>query len=162
MYAPDITYTDVTTFGRTIVGIDDFVTYNFAFFEVIPDWRYDPLPDQVYIDVTPEGKVRTMIRYIGSGHWSGGLRLHPYEEAAPVIYGDGRFIQAPAVDRYHFNADGLMEEGETRYDILDGLQRGGVLPRDDSWALRTLFSASKVPATLNRARRRIPILSRRA
>ncbi|AZG47218.1 nuclear transport factor 2 family protein [Gordonia insulae] len=92
LYAPDIRYTDVTTFGRTIVGIPEFVKYNFAFFDAIPDWRYDPLPDQVYIDVTPEGTVRTVIRYIGSGHWSGPLRLHPYDDTAPVIYGTGRFI----------------------------------------------------------------------
>ncbi|MYR08237.1 nuclear transport factor 2 family protein [Gordonia sp. SID5947] len=155
LYAPDIKYTDVTTFGRTIVGIDDFVTYNFAFFDAIPDWRYDPLPDQVYIDVTPEGTVRTVIRYMGSGHWTGPLRLHPYDETAPTIYGNGRFIQAPAVDRYHFNAEGLMEEGETLYDFLDGVQRAGILPRDDSWQFRTLMAASKVPAITRRMGQRL-------
>jgi hypothetical protein len=150
LYAPDIRYTDVTTFGRTIVGIDEFVKYNFAFFDAIPDWRYDPLPNQVYLDVTPESRVRTVIRYIGSGHWTGPLRLYPYDESAPVIYGNGRFIQCPAVDRYHFNADGLMEEGETLYDFLDATQRGGVLPRDDSWQFRALMAASKLPALLAR------------
>ena len=59
LYAPDIRYTDVTTFGRTIVGIDEFVKYNFAFFDAIPDWRYDPLPDQVGLwkgrPVPPDG-----------------------------------------------------------------------------------------------------------
>lgn len=155
LYAPDIRYTDVTTFGRTIVGIDDFVTYNFAFFDAIPDWRYDPLPDQVFMDVTPEGKFRFVIRYIGSGHWTGPLRLFPYDDTAPAIHGDGRFIQAPAVDRYQFNADGLMDEGETLYDILDALQRGGVLPRDDSWQLHALFAASKVPAAVSKVQRRL-------
>ncbi|WP_227981303.1 nuclear transport factor 2 family protein [Nocardia spumae] len=150
LYAQDVRYTDVTTFGRTIVGIDEFVKYNFAFFDAIPDWRYDPLPNQVYLDVTPEGNVRTVIRYIGSGHWTGPLRLYPYDESAPVIHGNGRFIQCPAVDRYHFNADGLMEEGETLYDFLDATQRGGILPRDDSWQFRTLMAASKIPALLSR------------
>ncbi len=131
------------------------MTYNFAFFDAIPDWRYDPLPDQVYLDVTPEGTVRTVIRYIGSGHWTGPLRLYPYDESAPCIYGNGRFIQAPAVDRYHFNADGLMAEGETLYDILDGLQRGGVLPRDDSWLFHGMFAASRIPVAAQAAWRRL-------
>ncbi|WP_245662824.1 hypothetical protein [Nocardia vermiculata] len=107
----NIRYTDVTTLGRTIVGIDEFVKYNFAFFDAIPDWRYDPLPNQVYPDVTPEGPGRTVIRYMGSGHWTGPLRSYPYDESTPVIYGNGRFVQCPAVDRYHFNAEGLLEEG---------------------------------------------------
>lgn len=150
LYAPDVRYTDVTTFGRTIVGIDEFVKYNFAFFDAIPDWRYDPLPGQAYLDVTPEGLVRTVIRYIGSGHWTGPLRLYPYDDTGPVIYGNGRFVQCPAVDRYHFNAGGLMKEGETLYDFLDATQRGGILPRDDSWQFRLLMAASKVPALLSR------------
>lgn len=154
LYAPDMRYTDVSAFGKTIVGLDEFVKYNFAFFDAIPDWRYDPLPDQVYIDVTPDGRVWTVIRYIGSGHWDGPLRLYPYDESAPVVHGTGRFLQCPAVDRYHFNADGLLEEGETLYDIVDGTQRAGVLPRGDSRALRFLFGASKVPATIESWRRR--------
>ncbi|ORB32258.1 nuclear transport factor 2 family protein [Mycolicibacterium parafortuitum] len=156
LYAADVRYTDVSTFGHTIVGIDEFVKYNFAFFEAIPDWRYDPLPDQVYIDVKPDGTVRTVIRYIGSGHWTGALRLHPFDDSAPRVHGNGQFIQCPAVDRYHFNADGLMQEGETLYDLVDGLQRGGVLPGGDSWQLRALFAASWIPSALTRASRRIP------
>ncbi|OFB40346.1 hypothetical protein BA059_10045 [Mycolicibacterium sp. (ex Dasyatis americana)] len=158
LYAPDIKYTDVSTFGHTIRGIDEFVTYNFAFFEAIPDWRYDPLPDQVYLDVKPDGTVRTMIRYIGSGHWTGALRLHPFDDSAPRVYGTGQFIQCPAVDRYHFNKDGLMEEGETLYDIVDGLQRGGILPGGDSRLLRGLFGLSKVPATASRLTRGVNTL----
>ncbi|MGK8506876.1 nuclear transport factor 2 family protein [Nocardia asiatica] len=150
LYTADVRYTDVTTFGRTIVGIDEFVKYNFAFFDAIADWRYDPLPGQVYLDVTPEGRVRTVIRYIGSGHWTGPLRLYPYDDSAPALYGDGRFIQCPAVDRYHFNADGLMEEGETLYDAFDVTQRAGILPRDDSWQFRALLAASKIPAFTSR------------
>lgn len=157
LYAQDVKYTDVTTFGRTIVGIDEFVKYNFAFFDAIPDWRYDPLPDQVYIDVQPDGTVRTVIRYIGSGHFSGGLRLYPYDDSAPVIYGDGRFIQAPAVDRYHFNKDGLMDEGETLYDFLDAVQRAGIMPKDDSIAFRTLMSASKIPSLVGKVRQKVGI-----
>ncbi|WP_068271579.1 nuclear transport factor 2 family protein [Aldersonia kunmingensis] len=154
LYAQDVRYTDVTTFGRTIVGIDEFVKYNFAFFDAIPDWRYDPLPEQAYIDVQPDGTVRTVIRYMGSGHWSGPLRLYPYDDSAPTIHGTGRFIQAPAVDRYHFNKDGLMIEGETLYDFLDGVQRAGILPRDDSFAFRTLMGASKIPAVVQKIGRR--------
>ncbi|MBJ7328624.1 MAG: hypothetical protein JHC95_01935 [Solirubrobacteraceae bacterium] len=155
LYAADLRYTDVTTFGRTIVGIDDFVTYNFAFFDAIPDWRYDPLPDQVFLDVTPDGEVRTVIRYIGSGHWDGPLRMYPYDKSAPAIQGNGRFVQCPAIDRYHFNADGLMQEGETLYDFLDATQRGGVLPADDSWQFKLLMGASKIPAAVQDVRRKV-------
>ncbi|MEV5834459.1 nuclear transport factor 2 family protein [Nocardia sp. NPDC052112] len=150
LYTPDVRYTDVTTFGRTIVGIDEFVKYNFAFFDAIPDWRYDPVPGQAYLDVTPEGMVRTVIRYIGSGHWSGPLRLYPYDDTAPTLYGDGRFIQCPAVDRYHFDHNGLMCEGETLYDAFDVTQRAGILPRDGSWQFRALLGTSKIPALLSR------------
>ncbi|MGW0017429.1 nuclear transport factor 2 family protein [Rhodococcus sp. NPDC003382] len=150
LYAQDLRYVDPTTFGRTIVGIDEFVRYNFAFFDAIPDWRYDPLPDQVYVDVQPDGTVRTVIRYIGSGHFSGALRLYPYDDSAPVIYGDGRFIQAPAVDRYHFGPDGLMSEGETLFDFLDAVQRAGILPRDDSLPFRALMAASKLSVLARR------------
>ncbi|MGW8815988.1 nuclear transport factor 2 family protein [Gordonia terrae] len=157
LYATDLRYTDVTTFGRTIVGIDDFVTYNFAFFDAIPDWRYDPLPDQAYIDIQPDGTVRTVIRYIGSGHFSGALRMYPYDRSAPTIYGDGRFIQAPAVDRYHFDADGLMEEGETLYDFIDAVQRAGIMPRDDSKLVRSLFAASRLPVLARGVRERLGV-----
>lgn len=152
LYAPDLRYTDVTTFGRTIVGIAEFEKYNFAFFDAIPDWRYDPIPDQVYLDVTPEGLVRVMIRYIGSGHWSGPLRLYPYDDSAPVVYGTGRFVQCPAVDRYHFGPDRRMTEGETLYDAFDAFQRGGILPRDDSVAFKVLTSASRLPALVTQLR----------
>jgi hypothetical protein len=150
LYTSDLIYSDVTAFGRPIVGIPDFVTYNMAFFDAIPDWRYDPIPDQVYVDVTPEGKVRTVIRYVGSGHWDGPLRLFPYDKSAPAAYGPGTFIQVPAVDRYHFNEDGLMEEGETLYDALDALQRAAILPRDDSFAFKAIFAATKVPGAARR------------
>nr|WP_228820978.1 hypothetical protein [Nocardia abscessus] len=42
LYTADVRYIDVTTLWRTIVGINEFVKYNFAFFDAIPDWRYDP------------------------------------------------------------------------------------------------------------------------
>lgn len=154
-YAADLRYHDPSTLGATIVGIDDFVTYNFAFFDAIPDWRYDPLPNQVYVDITPEGTARMVVRYIGSGHWTGPLKFHPYDESAPALYGNGQFLQCPAVDRYHFNDDGLMEEGETLFDLLDGLQRLGAVPRGDSWQFRAISAASRATATYQKARCRV-------
>lgn len=50
-------------------------------------------------------------------------------------------MQCTAVDRYHFNADGLMCEGETLFDLLDATQSAGVLPSDDSWLFRALMGA---------------------
>ncbi|NPV60822.1 MAG: nuclear transport factor 2 family protein [Actinobacteria bacterium] len=144
LYTPDLQYTDVTSFGRTMVGLDEFVRYNFAFFDAIPDWRYDPLPGEVFIDLAPDGEVRVVVRYLGSGHWSGPLRLYPYDEKAPTIYGTGAFIQCHGVDRYYFNKDGLMYKGDTSYDIFEGLQAAGILPRDDSFLFKAMLKPTRL------------------
>ena len=94
------------------------------------------------------------IRYIGTGHFSGGLKFYPYDDDAPMLHGNGTFVQCAAIDRYHFNADGLMYEGETVFDLLDATQSAGILPGDDSLVFKTLFSASRIPAMLNRFRSR--------
>ncbi|OBI10271.1 hypothetical protein A5715_10735 [Mycolicibacter heraklionensis] len=153
LYTPDLRYKDPTTFGRIIVGLEEFERYNFSFLDAIPDWRYDPLPGQVYFDVTPEGETRVIVRYIGSGHFSGTLRFYPYDESAPAIHGVGTFVQCTALDRYHFNADGLMYEGETLFDLLDATQSAGVLPSGDSWLFRALMGASRLPRLVQNARR---------
>lgn len=158
LYTPDLRYKDVSSFGRTIVGLDEFVKYNFAFLDAIPDWRYDPLPGQIYLDLTPEGEVRIVVRYIGSGHWTGPLRLYPYDETAPAIYGTGIFVQCAAVDRYHFTADRRMYEGETLYDMLDAAQSAGILPRDDSWLFHALMKSTKLLGTFRNIRQRAPLL----
>jgi len=144
LYTADLRYLDPTTFGRELVGLDEFVAYNFAFFDAIPDWRYDPLPGQVFFDITPEGEVHMMIRYIGSGHFSGSLRFHPYDETAPVLHGPGTFVQCAAVDRYHFNAEGRMYEGETLWDFIDATQTAGVMPSSESWVFKALLGASRL------------------
>ena len=156
LYTPDVKYKDPTTFGRILVGVEEFERYNFAFFDAIPDWRYDPLPGQVYVDLTPEGEVRIVIRYIGSGHFSGSLRLYPFDETAPVLHGIGTFVQCTAVDRYHFNADRLLYEGETLWDFIDATQSAGILPADDSWQFRTLMGASRLAGMAQWARQHVP------
>ncbi|MFE3543755.1 nuclear transport factor 2 family protein [Nocardia sp. NPDC059177] len=144
LYAADLRYKDVTTLGATIVGIDDFVTYNMAFFDAIPDWRYDPIPGQSYLDITPEGTVRMVVRYQGTGHLVGPLRLHPYDETAIAIPGNGAFLQCTAVDRYTFGPDQLMTEGETLYDMIDALQLTGMLPGPSTRAFRWLMRGAVV------------------
>ncbi len=62
-------------------------------------------------------------------------------------------MQCTALDRYHFNADGLMYEGETLFDLLDATQSAGVLPSDDSWLFRALMGASRLPRLVQNARR---------
>ncbi|MEU2254812.1 nuclear transport factor 2 family protein [Nocardia xishanensis] len=156
LYRADMRYKDPTTFGRTLIGQEEFVKYNFAFFDAIPDWRYDPLPGQVYIDLTPEGGTRIIVRYLGSGHFDGSLRFYPYDDTAPAIHGNGTFVQCTAVDRYHFDAAGLMTEGETLFDLLDALQSGGIVPSGDSWQFHALARASRAAAALHALRRRIP------
>lgn len=155
LYTDDLRYVDPTTFGRELVGLDEFVKYNFAFLNAISDWRYDPFPDQMYIDVTPEREVRLVVRYMGSGYMDGTLRLYPYDESAPALVGNGAFIQGCAVDRYHFNSDGLMTFGETLWDFMDMAQSAGLVPRDDSPVFRSAIKVAQIPRKLgNRLRRR--------
>ncbi|MBB5915180.1 hypothetical protein BJY24_004047 [Nocardia transvalensis] len=139
LYTEDLRYKDVTTMGATMVGLDEFVAYNFAFFDAIPDWRYDPIPGQAYVDVTPGGEVRFVVRYYGSGHVVGPLKLYPYGGDCVEIPGNGGFVQCTAVDRYHFTPEGLMSEGETLYDLLDALQTAGIAPSAGSRSLRYLL-----------------------
>ena len=161
LYTQDLRYTDVSSFGRTMVGLDEFVKYNFAFFDAIPDWRYDPLPGQIFLDLTPEGEVRIVVRYLGSGHWTGPLRLYPYDEKAPTLYGTGVFIQCGGIDRYHFNQDGLMYMGDTSYDIFESTQVAGLLPGDDSWQFHALLKSTKLIGIMRNMTQRVPFLHRR-
>jgi hypothetical protein len=154
LYTDDIEYIDPTAFGRVIKGMDEFVDYNYAFFDAIPDWRYDPIPGQVYIDVTPEGNLRTLVRYYGSGHFSGSLKFYPYNDSAPVLHGNGTFVQCIAIDRYHFNKAGLMYEGETLWDFIDATQSAGIMPSADSWTFKALMGASKLPRYFRAGQRR--------
>ena len=142
LYTSDLRYKDNTTLGATMVGLDEFVRYNFAFFDAIPDWRYDPIPGQCYVDLTPEGEVRIVVRYYGSGHLKGPLKLHPYDESAASIPGNGAFIQCTAVDRYHFTPDHLMHEGETLYDLLDAVQTAGLVPGPSSPTFKWLMKGA--------------------
>jgi hypothetical protein len=158
LYVPDLRYTDVSSFGRTLIGLDEFVKYNFAFFAAIPDWRYDPLPGEIYVDLLPDGNVRIVVRYLGSGHWSGPLRLYPYDEKAPTLYGTGVFIQCHGIDRYCFNQDGLMYAGDTSYDVFESMQVAGVLPRDDSWVFKTMLKSTKLIGIAQDIRQRVPFL----
>ncbi|MFE6861286.1 nuclear transport factor 2 family protein [Nocardia sp. NPDC057668] len=152
LYAPDLRYKDVTTLGATMTGLDEFVTYNFAFFDAIPDWRYDPIPGQSYVDVAPDGTLRMVVRYYGSGHLVGPLKLHPYGPGAPELPGNGNFVQCTAVDRYHFDADHLMSEGETLYDLVDAVQLAGLVPGPASptfsWLLRGAGLATRAATRL--------------
>ncbi|WP_433755568.1 nuclear transport factor 2 family protein [Nocardia sp. CA-135398] len=155
LYTENLRYKDVTTLGATMIGLDQFVEYNFAFFDAIPDWRYDPIPGQSYLDVAPDGEVRIVVRYYGSGHLVGPLKLHPYGTDTVALPGNGAFIQCTAVDRYHFNTDHLMYEGETLYDLIDGVQLAGLLPGPSSksfrWLMRGAALATRVSTRLNRA-----------
>ncbi len=158
LYTTDLKYKDPTTFGRIMVGLDEFERYNFAFFDAIPDWRYDPIPGEVYVDITPEGESRIIVRYIGSGHFSGSLRFYPFDETAPVLHGLGMFVQCTAIDRYLFNADGLMYEGETLWDFIDATQSAGIMPADDSWLFKTAMGATKFVRMAKNVKQSIPFL----
>ena len=144
LYTDDLLYKDVTTLGGYTRGLREFVDYNFAFFDAIPDWRYDPIPGQVFLDPHRDGSLSMAVRYYGSGHLVGPLKLHPYDDSAVTIPGNGAFVQCTAVDRYHFNADGLMYEGETLYDLVDAVQTAGLLPGPGTLGFGVLMKAAGV------------------
>lgn len=152
----DLTYKDPVSFGRTLIGFQEFIDYNDAFFEAIPDWRYDPLPGESFLNVTPDGDVRMTVRYVGTGHWDGALKLYPFDRAAAAMPGTGAFMQAAAVDRYHFNAAGKLYKGESLWDAFDAMQMSGLLPKDDSIAFRSIMGAARIPAAAARLRNRLP------
>ena len=161
LLAPDVEYKDPISFGRTMVGIRAFVDYNQAFFDAIPDWRYDLLPGQFCINVSRAGEVTLMGRYIGTGFWAKPLRMYPFDEKAPAMPASGAFMQASAVDRYHFNADHQLCRGETLWDAFEAMQMSSLLPSDTSPLFRALIGAGSVGATALRLSRRLPFLGQR-
>ncbi|MGA4791338.1 nuclear transport factor 2 family protein [Nocardia sp. AB354] len=154
LLAPDVEYKDPVSFGRPMIGIQSFIDYNQAFFDAIPDWRYDLLPGQFFINVTREGEVRLMGRYIGTGFWEKPLRMYPFDKSAPAMPATGAFMQAPAVDRYHFNADRQLYRGETMWDAFEAMQMSNLLPSDSSPVFRALIGAGSVGAVAQRLIRR--------
>ncbi|MFG3522186.1 nuclear transport factor 2 family protein [Nocardia nova] len=154
LLAPDVEYKDPVSFGRPMVGIQSFIDYNQAFFDAIPDWRYDLLPGQFFINVTREGEVRLMGRYIGTGFWEKPLRMYPFDKSAPAMPATGAFMQAPAVDRYHFNADRQLARGETMWDAFEAMQMSNLLPSDTSPVFRALIAAGSAGAAMQRLIRR--------
>jgi hypothetical protein len=158
LLAPDVTYTDPASFGRPIVGIQAFVDYNQAFFDAIPDWRYDLLPGQTCINVTSGGEVSMTGRYLGTGFWEKPLRMYPFDKGAPAMPATGAFMQAPGVDRYYFNAERQLCRGETLWDAFEAMQMSGVLPSDTSLAFRGLLGAGSVAALATRLSRRLPLI----
>ncbi|WP_196054829.1 nuclear transport factor 2 family protein [Nocardia aurantiaca] len=149
----DVTYKDPVSFGKTMVGLQEFIDYNIAFFDAIPDWRYDPLPGQSFLQINPDGTVQMMVRYLGTGHWDGPLKVYPFDETAESLPGNGAFMQCSAVDRYYWNADGMLYRGETIWDAFEGLQGAGVFPKAGSLQFKLLMKVLEVPNTAARLRR---------
>lgn len=152
--AEDVVYKDPASFGRPIVGIQAFIDYNEAFFDAIPDWRYDPLPGESFISVHPDGSAQMMVRYVGTGHWDKPLRVYPFDKDALAIPATGAFMQCPAVDRYHFDGGGRLNKGETLWDGFEAMQMSGVLPSADGLPFRALLAAAQAPALATRLSRR--------
>ncbi len=153
---PDMIYKDPVCFGKPLVGFQEFVDYNFAFFDAIPDLRYDPLPGQSFLQVNPDGTAQMMVRYIGTGHWDGPLKMYPFDETAPALPGNGAFMQCSAVDRYYWNTDHKLYKGETIWDGFDVMQMSGIFPKAGGVQFRLLMNALKVPNMASRLRRSLP------
>lgn len=156
--SPTVSYKDPLSFGRIMVGAQAFIDYNQAFFDAAPDLRYDALPGQAAINVTPSGEVLFMARYVGCGHWDEPLRMYPFTPGSKGIPGNGVFTQLYPVDRYHFTADGVMSHGETLWDPLDALQLIKALPSDESLVFKSLVVAGGVVSTASRLRRHLPLV----
>lgn len=156
--AEDVEYKDPTAFGRPMVGIQNFIDYNQAFFDAATDLRYDALPGQVSIQVSPSGEVLFMARYSGCGHWDRPLRMHPWTPGARAIPATGAFVQLFPVDRYHFDEEHKLCRGETLWDPIEAMQLIKVLPSDESLLFRGMMAAGHVGALATRLTRRLPLV----
>lgn len=156
--APTVSYKDPLSFGREMVGIQAFIDYNQAFFDAAPDLRYDALPGQCAINVSPSGELLFMARYVGCGHWDEPLRMYPFTPGSKGIPGNGVFTQLYPVDRYHFTPDGVMSHGETLWDPLDALQLIKALPSDESLVFKSLVKAGSVASVATRVRHKLPFV----
>ncbi|MGW0057467.1 hypothetical protein A5780_38605 [Nocardia sp. 852002-20019_SCH5090214] len=155
LLSPEVTYKDPLSFGRQMVGIQAFIDYNQAFFDAAPDLRYDAIPGQASISVSPSGELLFMARYSGCGHWDNPLRMYPFTPGSPAIPGNGKFTQLYPVDRYHFNAEGKMIQGETLWDPIDALQLLRVVPSDTSATFKAMAKVGGVASTAVRLKNRL-------
>jgi hypothetical protein len=159
--AEDVVYKDPTAFGRPMVGVQNFIDYNQAFFDAATDLRYDALPGLCSVQVSPSGEVLFMARYSGCGHWDKPLRMHPWTKGARAIPATGAFVQLYPVDRYHFNADHQLCRGETLWDPMEAMQLISLLPSDTSLLFRGMMQAGSVGALATRLSRRLPLIGAR-
>ncbi len=156
--AEDCVYKDPVSFGRPMVGIQAFLDYNYAFFEAIPDLRYDGIPGECSVSVAANGEVLFMARYTGCGHWDEPLRMYPWTKNARALPATGAFMRAVAVDRYHFSPEGRIIRGETLWDAFEGLQMSSVLPSDTSLAFNAMLTVGNWTSRATRLRRKLPII----
>lgn len=159
--AENCEYKDPLSFGRTMVGVEAFIDYNQAFFDAAPDLAYYLIPGQVSLQVSPDGEVIFMGRYVGCGHWDHPLRMYPFTKGSRAIPGTGAYVQLYPVDRYHFDADHKVCRGETLWDPLESMQVIGLLPSDTSLAFGAMVEAGKVGALASRLTRRLPLIGGR-
>lgn len=159
LVAEDCVWKDPISFGREMKGRQLIVDYNQSVFNGVPDLRYDPIPGQVAVQVSPEGEVMMIARYYGCGHWDNPLRMYPFDENAAAIPGTGVFIRIPGVDRYHFNAQHQVCNAETLWDGFEALQLLGVLPKDTSRPFKAAVAAGQFAANLKNWSRRFLLTS---
>jgi hypothetical protein len=141
LIAPDCEYFDPLSFGRPMYGVQGFIDYNQGFFDATPDLRYDAIPGQAAIQVSPTGELTFMAKYYGTGHWEKPLRMYPFRKGAVEIPATGCFMQGTATDRYHFDANHQLCRGETLWDPLGFMQMIGLVPNDQTPAFRMLMRA---------------------
>ncbi|MCX6400049.1 MAG: hypothetical protein NTX33_08985 [Propionibacteriales bacterium] len=148
-------YKDPLSFGRTMVGIGEFIDYNVAFFDAMTDLAYYLIPGEVSLQVSPTGEVIFMGRYVGCAHWEKPLRMYPFTPGSPAIPGTGGYIQGYAVDRYHLDpVTKRVIRGETLWDPFEALQIQKLMPADTSLAFKALVKGGALTTPLIRLARR--------
>lgn len=147
---PDVEYVDPLSFGRVMVGVQGFIDYNQAFFDATPDLRYDAIPGQASVQVSPDGQLTFMARYYGTGYWEKPLRMYPFTPGSVAIPATGCFMQGTAVDRYHFcMKTRKLIRGETLWDPLGFMQMIGLIPNDATPQFHALMKAGTLRAKMN-------------
>jgi hypothetical protein len=100
---PAIVYTDATSWGLDVAGMESTLEASFAATNALPDgvvYPWDHTPNSLpYWDVT-DGVARIVIPWRGVGRWSAPLKVH---NRLPKIPNTNKDVHWKGVDRYEFS-----------------------------------------------------------
>lgn len=92
--------------------------------------------------------------YLPGNRAGGKVRVIPEEELQAMTR--QWFVD---FDRYHFNADDLIYEGESIWDFIDAAQSSGNRPSAEGWPFRALMDASRFAGLARQIKQQLPFFN---